>query len=270
MPLVMSYRWKPYVSEIWNCLRWVWCPARRGSGLILEFRTSWDQPVGSPWSAGFLRWWGRKGRGAGGSWPPPQAGGTCKGSRFMGLSFYIVCVWLCQILVSAHRVFSFHCSMWELVPQPRAPALWAQSQPLDHPGIPSQFIVILGGFGPGGRTGDKGKVRSGEQGFSASALASLRAGPFFVGGCPLQHRMLSVSGHLLPTPLNARSTPHRTWGCASQKCLWTLLNFCSHGGRSKITPVENHRLRTLSRGQGFETWVVKIPKERFPAHVAGL
>lgn len=152
----------------------------------------------------------------------------------------------------------------------QAPALWAQSQPLDHPGIPSRFIVILGGLGPGGRTGDKGKVRSREQGFSASAPASSRAGPFFVGGCPLQHRMLSVSGHLLPTSLNARSTPHRTWGCASQKCLWTLLNFCSHVGRSKITPVENHRLRTLLRGQGFETWVVKIPKERFPAHVAGL
>ena len=52
----------------------------------------------------------------------------------------------------------------------------------------------------------RGKSVPGEQGFSASALASLRAGPF-VGGCPLQYRMLSVSGRLLPTPLNARSHP---------------------------------------------------------------
>lgn len=59
--------------------------------LILEFWTSCDQPMGSPWSAGFLRWWGRKARGAGGA-APLQAGGR-PGERAHGfVSLHFVCL----------------------------------------------------------------------------------------------------------------------------------------------------------------------------------
>ena len=43
---------------------------------------------------------------------------------FLQLALFI---WLCWILVAAHGIFDFHCSMWDVVSWPRSPALGAQS-----------------------------------------------------------------------------------------------------------------------------------------------
>lgn len=117
--------------------------------------------------------------------PSPRPGGPAKGSRFMGLSFYIVFVWLCQILVLAHRssVFTAACGSWFPNPGPlhcehRVPAT-------GPPADPQLVYCDLRRLGPGGRTGDKGKVRSREQGFSASAPASSRAGAILRWGLSL-------------------------------------------------------------------------------------
>lgn len=108
---------------------------------------------------------------AGGAGPLP-GWGTCKGEQVYGFVFYIVFVWLCQILVLAHRVFSLSLRHGAGSPTQAPCTVSTESGHRTTRGSPAGFTVILGGLGPGGRTGDKGKVRSREQGFSASAPAS--------------------------------------------------------------------------------------------------
>lgn len=132
----------------------------------------------SPWAALGLQASSGGGGGRRGALegPPLSRLGGAQGSGLTGLSLCILFVWLRQVLAVAHRVFRLHCSMWELVPWPGVSPgrLHCKRQPPANRGVPSRFIVILGGLGPGGRTGNKGKVRSRRAGLFSLSTSELK------------------------------------------------------------------------------------------------
>lgn len=133
----------------------------------------------SPWAALGLQASSGVGGGRGGALegPPSPGWGTPKGSRLTVCLFTFVCLappgpsgGTRGLQASVQHVGAGSPTRG----QPRPPALRAQCQPPAHRQVPSRFIVFLGGLGPGGRTGNKGKVRSRRAGLFSLSTSELK------------------------------------------------------------------------------------------------